>query len=288
MQREHPYSPGAGVLTWMLCAMVAGFVVQNIFGVWLRSDDFQDLFALSSPGIRSGFVWTLVSYALLHGGVLHLLFNGLMLFLLGRELVPMLGSRRFLAVAVAATLAGGLVWLATHYGRGGSVLVGASAAVLGLFILFACFYPWREITFLLFFVLPVRIRPVYLAWVIVGVDLLGFLFGELPGGQFDTQVAHSAHLGGMLVGWVYFRYFHASNGWDRAPALQLPGWLRRSKKPEAPAAASSYQVNLTPKSKDLRAEVDRVLDKINSQGFGALTPEEKRVLDEAKDLLSRR
>jgi membrane associated rhomboid family serine protease len=285
MQREHPHA-GSGVLTWMLCTLLAGFVVQNVFGVWLRRDDFQDLLALSSPGIRSGFIWTLLTHALLHGGILPLLLNGLMLFFVGRELVPLLGERRFLAVTLAAVFVGGLVWLATHYVRGGSVLIGSSAGVIGLFILFACFFPYRQMTFLLFFVIPVTIRPIYAAWILVGLDTIGFLFSELPGAQFDTGVAHSAHLGGMLVGYLYFRFVHANNGWDRAATFQLPGWLSRTK-PPAPTAGT-YQVNVTPKTKDLKAEVDRVLDKINSQGFGALTPEEKRILDEAKDMLSRR
>jgi hypothetical protein len=60
--------------------------------------------------------------------------------------------------------------------------------------------------------------------------------------------------------------------------------MNKGAKPAAPAA---YQVNLGSRE-DLRAEVDRILDKINSQGFGALTADEKRLLDEAKDLLSRR
>ena len=54
-----------------------------------------------------------------------------------------------------------------------------------------------------------------------------------------------------------------------------------------PATPAAYHVNLSNRE-DLRAEVDRILDKINSQGFGALTADEKRLLDEAKDLLSRR
>jgi hypothetical protein len=67
--------------------------------------------------------------------------------------------------------------------------------------------------------------------------------------------------------------------------IELPRWLRRRRKttPSTPR----FQVNLTSHD-DLRAEVDRILDKINSQGFGALTNEEKRLLDEARDLLSRR
>jgi predicted RNA-binding protein with PUA domain len=65
--------------------------------------------------------------------------------------------------------------------------------------------------------------------------------------------------------------------------IELPAWLRRKK---AEKNTVNYKVNVTPPA-DLKTEVDRILDKINSSGFSALTDDEKRVLDEAKDLLSR-
>ncbi len=284
MRSENPRR-SASVLTWILSALVVGFVLQNIFGRWFESNAFERLFALAPDSLARGYAWTLVSYTLLHGGILHLLFNALGIFLLGRELVPLLGSRRFLTVYLSAAISGGLVWVGVHHFTGGAALVGASSCVLMMFILFACFYPDREITFLLFFVLPVTIKPKYLAWILVGIDLLGFLFSELPGGSFDSGIAYSSHLGGIAVGWIYYRYFHANNGWDRAPSIELPAWFRRRRK--AGPAAPSFKVNLGRPSGSLRAEVDRILDKINSQGFGALTEEEKRILDEAKDLLSR-
>jgi hypothetical protein len=90
----------------------------------------------------------------------------------------------------------------------------------------------------------------------------------------------------MLAGWIYYRFIHARAGWDRAPGALFtwPDWLRRSKR-TAPRTKGGG-VKLGQRS-GLRSEVDRILDKINSEGFGALTDEEKQVLDEAKDLLSR-
>ena len=278
------------VVTWMLCAVLAGFVVQNVFGAWLRSNAIETMFALSLAGVHRGYLWTFVTYTLLHANILHLFLNGLGLYLFGRELAPLLGNARLAAVALASAVAGGLAWAATHYFTGGgAMLLGASSCVTAFFIIYACFNPDREITFLVLFVLPVTLRPRVLAWIIIGFDLLGYLFSELPGrgGLLDSNIAHSAHLGGALAGWIYFRYFHANRGWDRAPALtiELPAWLRRKTKNVRQTLAQ--KVNLS-RDTDMRAEVDRILDKINSQGFGALTEEEKRRLDEAKDMLSRR
>ncbi|MDI1247806.1 MAG: rhomboid family intramembrane serine protease [Lacunisphaera sp.] len=285
------YAPRTtSILTWILCALVSGFVLQNIAGLdlvrsRLGSNVVETLFALTPLGLREWHVWTLVTYTLLHANILHILFNGLGLYMLGRELLPLLGSRRFLTVMVAAAVTGAILWLATRYLVGGGTLIGVSASVMALFILFACFYPEREITFLLFFVLPVTIKPKYLAWILLGVDLFGFLFSELPGKGSDLGIAYSAHLGGMLAGWVYYRYFHANHGWDRAASIELPAWLRWRKPAKSPGTGSKG--NLAQPTTHLRAEVDRILDKINSDGFGALTEDEKRILDEAKDLLSR-
>jgi hypothetical protein len=135
------------------------------------------------------------------------------------------------------------------------------------------------------FFFPVNFRIRHLVYAVLAVDVLGLLFYEVSDARAPLGVTPSAHLGGMLAGWIYFRFFHVGNGWDRASGLSLPAWLRwprRANRPSKPAGAA-------PRSPlPLRAEVDRILDKINSQGFGALTEEEKRVLDEAKDLLSRR
>jgi hypothetical protein len=88
----------------------------------------------------------------------------------------------------------------------------------------------------------------------------------------------------MLAAYGYYRIAGRVNPFGRAwgADIELPRWFRLRKK----AAAPRFQVNLTNRT-DLRAEVDRILDKINSEGFGALNEEEKRLLDEARDLLGR-
>lgn len=283
MRSDYP-RPGASVLTWILSALLAGFILQNVFSVF-ENNAFLTLFALNPAQIQQGYLWTLATYTLLQEGILSFVFTGLGLFMLGRELLPLLGPRRFMSVYVAAAVSGGLLWLAVHTFTGGGSLVGATSCVMALFIIFACFYPNREITFLLFFVLPVTVKPKYLAWVLLGITVLGFFFSELPGARLDSGISHSAHLGGMLAGWIYFRFFHANNGWDRASSVELPTWLRPRQQSKTPA--SPDKINPPRPPANLRAEVDRILDKINSHGFGALTEDEKKILDDAKDLLSR-
>lgn len=291
MRSDYPRR-ATSALTWVLCATIAGAVLQIAFRNW-GGDAFARLTALHPAGLAHGHVWTLATYALLHGGLLHLLFNCLGVFFLGREVVPLLGDVRFFQFYLGSAVCGGLAWLAFHHGSGAPSLVGASACIAAMFILFACVYPEREITFLLFFVLPVTMKPKFLAWALLGFDLLGLLASELPGSKFDTGIAHSAHLGGMLAGWLYFRLVYARHGFDRvsdASSFRLPSWLKPRAGEGSTGASAVREPGSTKRpiaSPNLRAEVDRVLDKINSQGFAALTPDEKRLLDEAKDLLSR-
>ena len=276
-------------LTWILCATMAGAVLQFAFHQ-LGNDSVLRLLALSLVGIQDWQLWTLVSYALLHDGLLHLLVNGLMLYLLGREVAPLLGSARFLQFYLFAAALGAGAWLLLNVlGDGSGFLIGSSACVIATLIFFACVYPEREITFLVFFILPVTLKPKVFAWILVGLECAGLALCEVPGAAFPTSIAHSAHLGGALAAWLFYRFVYAAGGLDRvAPTIELPHWFRRRKADAVGPASPRPSQPEEPAPRDLRAEVDRILDKINAHGFGALTENEKRVLDDAKEMLSRR
>lgn len=279
-------------VTWLISAMVAVFVLQFVFMRWFNAGAaFETSLALTVGGFKAGKIWTVLSYCFLHStaNLLHIVTNLLGLYFVGRILEPLLGSRRLLWLFGASVVTGAAFWLGTHWETGGGVAIGASAGVIGLFVVFACFYPNRPITFLLFFILPVTLKPKYAAIGLLAVELVGFVFYEImqAASPFGSGIAHSAHLGGMLAGWIYFRYIHqASWRFPKSDSdIELPRWFR--KKPKMAETIAPVQVDVT-RREDLRAEVDRILDKINSDGFGALTADEKRLLDDARDLLSRR
>jgi membrane associated rhomboid family serine protease len=273
--------------------------------VWFKSGTATvDLFGLSVEAVRSGHVWTLLTYGLLHGsvtdfGVLHVGLNMLALVMLAQEVVPAVGERRFAWFYAGSIVASGLFWLAVAWpvqtwlfppgaGHPAPLVVGASGAVSAVLALWACVAVDQPRTFLLFFLIPVSVRPRHFAWGLLAFSVFGMLFLELPGVQ---PVAHSSHIGGMLAGWLYFRLILRVRGGstdaDAEPAVELPHWMRKRK--VRAAAGGSYKVNVAaPPPQDIRAEVDRILDKINSLGFGSLTDEERRLLDDAKDLLNRR
>lgn len=289
MQDDYPRER-TSVLTWLLCAIVAGFLLQLVLSSDLIRSGIGEQLALTVSGLREWRVWTLVTHNFLEElpYVLVLIGNLFGLYFLGRELLPMLGPRRFLGLYFGSVVVSGLVWTLVHWKHGG-VHFGSTASVEALLVVFACFFPNQRMDFLLFFVFPVSVKPKHLALGLAAANVSGLLLFELPRAASSGagSVATSAHLGGMLAGWIYFRYLHESRWsfFSRAADMELPRWMKRRKKASAPAPG--LQV-LTGRRDDLRAEVDRILDKINSHGFGSLTADEKRVLDEAKDLLSRR
>ena len=286
MRDSYGHSPFSA-LTWLICSIAGGFVIENIF---LRSfgpnvaTHFTNLLTLSTDGISHGFVWTLVTHGLFHdpNNLFHLVFTLLALFLFGRAVLPEIGARRFLAVLTSAVALGGLAWLAVSWGHGGR-LYGASAGVSALVVVFACLTPHQPITF---FMMDIGMRAKHLAIGLLAINALGLILLEIPGRDSWFAMAHSSQLGGMLAGWLYFQFAHQDASWAfRKPSIELPRWFRKNRKTAAPAP--TYTVNLS-SGEDLRAEIDRILDKINSEGFQSLTAEEKKRLDHARDHLSRR
>ena len=196
-----------------------------------------------------------------------------------------------MGIYAVATAVGGLAWAAVHWRFGGGVtLIGASAAVYALVVIFACFFPQRELRFWMFFVVPVTLKPRHIIYVLAGFDMLGLLAFEIPRANlpFDMTFANSAHLGGMVTGFLYYRFIHEARRLTERPHQTDPELSRpveQSQKPTPVPAAD--QIGVSAARVDIRGEVDRILDKINSLGFAALTPEERRLLDEAKDVISR-
>ncbi|MEI6105895.1 MAG: rhomboid family intramembrane serine protease [Opitutae bacterium] len=284
--RDSYHREGTSIHIWLISVLGAAFVLELVLlsPWWPTGGRLVASLFLTASGLQGGEIWRLLSHSLLHDShnPFHIIFVLFSLAFLGNELVPLLGPRRFLAVFVATILGGGLAWTATHWIYGGNYY-GAGAGVVGLFCVLASVYPDREMRLLL---LPISFRAQHLLWGLIAVDLFGLALYEILGSPVPIDFSPSAHLGGILAGWIYVRFFHANNGWDRAPGLILPGWLH-FRKPARPAGAADQTTGPGGSTRNLRAEVDLILDKITSRGFGALTEEEKRVLDEAKDMLNR-
>jgi hypothetical protein len=174
-----------------------------------------------------------------------------------------------------------------------SSVIGASGAVYGLLMAFGVLFSDRMITLLILFVLPVHIMAKYLVMIMALLSLLMGVFGD------NSGVAHFAHLGGMLVGFVYlkmdwrwralgrktgslFEYSSSSGNSGRGLAA-LKNWFRR----RTEQRRQMEVVRRRQRELHLRERVDAILDKINEVGYENLSDEEKQILRRASQSLSR-
>ncbi|HXB02344.1 MAG TPA: rhomboid family intramembrane serine protease [Opitutaceae bacterium] len=280
-------------INWLMGILVAVFVAEHASVGWFKSAFLFEHFGYSVDHLRHGEIWTLLSYNFIsdisyYGGFFNLIINLLVLHFCGRAVIGRTSRGFFLLVYFGLILAGALAWSAGSALKIYWPIWDPSIAGAGVFALFCCFFSNEPMTFLLFFLLPVTLKPKHYVWILAGVDLFGFIFYEMAGSPSTIWNGHLARLGAMgaAVGFyfLYERRMKYGLALSSSPAVELPRWLRKTPRAARPPG---YRVNLSNRD-DLRAEVDRILDKINSAGFGALTPDERQILDEAKDLLSRR
>jgi len=289
-------------LMWIIAVCIGIYVLEHFLSVSFGSLDrihgfSRAWFNLSAENLQDGKLWTLFTYGFFHGSALHILFNILIIFIVGRLLEQSIGSRNTCLLFCFAVVIGGCVWAGFHY-NSNAHLLGASAGATGMLILFCMLNPEERIQLLLFFVFPITIKRKWIAYAAIGIDGSLFFIVELPAILQHTpiyeSVAHSAHLGGMLGGYLFFRWLQttssavrgqtsSSGNWADVEAYP-PGWVQKHKQTAAVVKKTSFKLNMQSKA-DMKAEVDRILDKINSDGFGALSEEEKKTLDKAGDQL---
>lgn len=197
--------------------------------------------------------WTLVTYMFLHGSLWHLLFNLLGLFFFGPRLELELGSRKFLSLYFISGIMGAVLSFLTPF----TAIVGASGALFGVFLGFASYWPRERIY--VWGIFPIEARLLVIIMTVLS------LFGGFGGGG---GIAHFAHLGGFAGGYLYIRWLerHTRAAKFRAkfgPTAPRSGDLERWRKIPRERL---HEVN--------RAELDRILGKIDLTGVESLTSEE--------------
>ncbi|HET7755942.1 MAG TPA: rhomboid family intramembrane serine protease [Steroidobacteraceae bacterium] len=169
-----------------LLQQLAGPLVAGLFALWPLGS------ALFRP-------WQLITYAFLHGGVLHIFFNMFALYMFGRSLELYWGGRRFVLFYLVCVLTAALTQLVAQHGSGiEEEVIGASGGIFGILLAFAWYFP-RQRIMLLFPPIPMP------AWLFVTLYGLLELFFGVTG--TEQGVAHFAHLGGMLGGALCILYW---------------------------------------------------------------------------------
>lgn len=275
--------PSGAVCKWLIVVNLIVFLVQmvsqNTGSHWI-----VETFALHTPAVLQGEIWRLLTYAFLHGGFLHILFNMLFLWWFGSELEEMYGSKEFLAFYLVAGIAGGLGYML--HGAFDPIIyqvpcLGASGSVTGVMLLFAFHFPHR--TILVMLVLPVPI------WLLVVFNIAQDAFGLLSP---ENPVAVAGHLGGAaFAALYYYTGFRITGLWD-----SIRDWNRARKRPKLriyrpedkkePVPVGAKQ--LADVDEHLEAKVDAVLEKVARTGQQSLTEQERQILLKASEIYKKR
>jgi len=261
----------------IIFVLIGSFALQSLLGLLGQEEFVKHSFYLSVNGLTEGKVWTLLSYGLFHDGPIHLLFNILGIHFIARYTENQISRSNFLLLVSSSLMVGGLFWI--FFNNNNNILLGCSAFVLCSLTFFCLKRPNEPVTLLLLFVLPVSLKPKYILLATLLIEVYGLSQSEITG---FGSVAHSSHLGGMFCGGLAYLYLIGR--------LSLPIRIKfyRSnssksfkKQPPSTAGGFNYKVNFADNT-NFSKEVDRILDKINEHGFGALTDTEKTSLEKAK------
>lgn len=259
---------------WVLRLLVINAVVLLLMETLFTSPELRQALAFT-PDTALTHPWTFATYMFVHGGFGHLLFNSIALFVFGAAVEGRMGSRQFIlyylycgvGAAIFAMLLRNFVHVAPFY--------GASGAILGVMVAFAMFWPDVE---MIVFPIPVPIRARTLVIALIAIDLVLALWPRNDG------LAHPAHLGGAIAGWLFLRLQLLSRRGPVEPARSIERVVMvqsgAGDEPERRVTPTPLPRRPRPDAETSGAELDRVLDKISATGIASLTAAERRFLDE--------
>ena len=296
------------IVMFLITELVApmGIDLTSILGLhFFKASDFH--------------VYQLVTYMFMHGGWMHIIMNMFMLWMFGMVIENVWGPKKFLFYYIVCGIGAGLCQEVAQYASyviqgldayqfvnaGGSQMpmdaylnlmttVGASGAIYAVLLAFGMLFPDERM-----FIIPIPI-PIKAKWIVVGSVALELFYAL---GQPGDGVAHVAHLGGMLFGFILIKYWQKhpysgpddfgmgrgsqffdrmKNSWERRSSHSSGGGTKFHYRPntasEQTRRESDWDYNARKKAE--QDEVDRILDKIRRSGYDSLTDEEKRKLFE--------
>jgi len=200
---------------WKLTATVV-LVVLNVLAFCFQFTELPKLLdpgyvELSLWGMQHGYIWQLLTYQFMHANPMHLILNCWGLYVFGQVVEATVGKTRFLTMYFLSGIMGGLLQVLAcvqwpRYFEG--AVVGASAGLFGVIASFALLFPKQPLVMLVFFVIPVKMRALSLLALLLIMTGLGIAF---PNSKLalllGKNVAHFAHLGGILTGLAFTRFY---------------------------------------------------------------------------------
>ena len=284
------------------------FLALIVFEGW--GIDLNDMLGLHFFMAPDFHFYQLVTYMFMHANFTHILFNMFTLWMFGCVLEQVWGPKKYLFYYIACGVGAGIVQMLAQFGefytlasrqipgfgmsyifevaRNSAPLlnlwttVGASGAIYGVLVGFGMLFPEQR---MFIFPLPVPVKAKWMVCIFIAIDLVSAL------GTSGSNVAHFAHLGGALFGYVMIRYWRShpgGGGYGRSRGQQFfdrmkENWERRTNKKagrwdDRDNARRESDWDYNARKKAGQDEIDRILDKVRRSGYDSLTEEEKRKL----------
>ena len=257
-----------------------GYPAWYLLNKWFALNPISGVNAAGEP--FNFQVWQLITYQFMHGGFSHILFNMFALWMFGSSIEDVFGSKKFLIFYLLAGVSAGLLHLFVSPLLGGApaVTIGASGAVYGVLIAYALFFPDNLI--FLYFLIPVKAK--YLIGFLVVIEFLAV-------DSASSGVAHLAHLGGALFGFLYIMFdknsyvslknlFNRNFYYKSKPKRDIftNPFSRSSQIDNDVQDANYYDINKKDDYEVSQEEIDKILDKISQSGYQNLSDREKKIL----------
>ena len=256
------------------------FIVFSLLDLFLKNLNFNYFDVVALPSAIHEFIvkpWTLVTFNFFHAGIVHLIFNMLILHFSGRLFNTYFMDKQLLGVYILGGIFSGMMYLGAYFFIGkASVLVGASGAIMAILIATATYAPFMLLRIPLLGV----VKLWHIAFVILFIDLI-----QLP---LQNTGGHLAHLGGAFFGFIYIKILQSGTDLTKPFSLFLDAianlFQPKNKIPFKKVHRNTTKsvVSSFESKKDVtQKQIDDILDKISKSGYDSLTKEEKEFLFKA-------
>lgn len=263
------------LIFWNIGLAIIYFLVEAFSKETIAAVNYWILLS-SSPSELIFKPWTLLTYAFFHGGIMHLIFNLLVLNFSARLFLTFFTPKQFLGLYLLAAIFSGLIFVLTYFlFRSAGVLIGASGAIMAILIASATYAPLYQLRLLLIG----NVKLWHIAAVFLILDLIQMPTSNMGG--------HIAHLGGAFFGFIYIKLIQ--NGTDLSVFVtKIINFFTNIFRPKKGTPFKKVHKNTTrPQQKTAskivvkdktQQQIDEILDKISQSGYDSLTKEEKEFL----------
>jgi membrane associated rhomboid family serine protease len=271
---------GVRLIFWNLLLFAVPEVFFAVAKLFHLDIDYLNFVSLSTNWSDLGWKpWSILSYAFFHAGIIHLIFNMLMLHFTSQLFLTFFTQKQLLGVyLLSAIFSGGLYLIGYHYlpALTGVMtsMVGASGAIMAILLATTTYQPFMDVRLIMFG----RVKLWQITVLLLFLDLI-----QLP---MNNTGGHIAHLGGAFFGYIYIKLLQNGTDLSRIVSAIIEFFDKKKttpfKKvhvnPKKPAVKRESKIVVKDKTQQ---QIDEILDKISKSGYDSLTAEEKEFLFKA-------